>query len=94
MKRKKPEFIPATVSCEPTLELKPVPVAVSCEPRLEPKFLPPVTLSYESTLELKPIPSPVSAESAGKAGEGAARRVTKAVRTTRAKKAKAKRKGA
>lgn len=44
------------------------------------------------TLDLKPIPAAVSAESAGKPGEGAIRRITKAVRTTRAKKAK--RKGA
>jgi hypothetical protein len=61
MKRKKPKFIPATLGCEPTLDLKPIPAAVS-------------------------------AESAGKPGEGAIRRITKAVRTTRPKKAK--RKGA
>jgi hypothetical protein len=80
MRKKKPEFIPATVSREPTLELKPIPAPVSCEPAVEPKFLPPVTLSYESTLELKTIA----------AGEGTATRTTKAVRPVRAKKAKQK----
>jgi hypothetical protein len=80
MKRKKPESRPATLSCEPTLELKPIPAPVSCEPAPEPKFLPPVTLSYESTLELKPIA----------AGEGPIQRVTKAARPARAKKAKQK----
>ena len=87
MKRKKPKSIPMTVSCEPTLELKPIPVAVSCKPTPGPKFMPPVTLSYESTLDLKPIPVTVSTENAGEAGEGAVRRTTKAVRTARAKKA-------
>ena len=75
MKKKRPEFIPAT------LKLKPVPATVSREPAQEPKFLPPVTLSYESTLDLKPIA----------AGEGAVKRVTKAVRPARAKKAGTKR---
>jgi hypothetical protein len=76
------------------MELKPVPATVSCEPAPEPKFLPPVTLSYESTLELKSIPAAASTEIAAKPGEGAIGRITKAVRTTRAKKPKAKRKGA
>jgi hypothetical protein len=80
MRRKKPKSIPATVSCEPTLKLKPIPAPVSREPAPEPKFLPPVTLSYESTLELKPIEE----------GEGPVKRVTKAARTARAKKAKQK----
>jgi hypothetical protein len=82
MKRKKPESVPAPVSREPTLELKPIPGAVTCEPRLEPRFLPPVTLSYESTLELRTIA----------AGEDAVKRVSKSARAARAKKAK--RKGA
>ena len=89
MKRKKPKSIPMIVSCEPTLELKPIPVAVSCKPTPGPKFMPPVTLSYESTLDLKPIPVTVSTENAGEAGEGAVRRMTKAVRTAGAKKATA-----
>jgi hypothetical protein len=55
MKRKKPKSRPAAVSHQPTLELKPIPATMSCEPTVEPRFLPPVTLSYESTLELKPI---------------------------------------
>jgi hypothetical protein len=94
MKRKKPKIIPATLSCKPTMELKPIPATVTSEPAPEPKFLPPVTLSYESTLELKPIPAAASTEIAAKPGEGAIRRITKAARTTRAKKPKAKRKGA
>jgi hypothetical protein len=48
--------------------------------------MPPVTLSYESPLELKPVPPTVSTENAGEAGEGAVRRMTKAVRTAHAKK--------
>jgi hypothetical protein len=80
MKRKKPEPIPATVSREPTLELKPIPVAVTDEPKLEAKFLPPVTLSYESTLELRTIA----------ADEDAVKRVSKPARAARAKKARQK----
>jgi hypothetical protein len=64
-------------------------MTVNCEPTVGLRFMPPVTLSYESTLELKPIPVTVGAENAGDAGEGAIRRLTKAVRTARAKKAKA-----
>lgn len=89
MRKKKPKFTPVTMPCEPTLELKPIPVAANCAPKLELKFMPPVTLSYEATLELKPIPVTVSTEHAGEAGEGAVRRMTKAARTARAKKAAA-----
>jgi hypothetical protein len=87
MKRKKPKSIPWTMNCEPMIELKPVPLTGSLEPTPELKFLPPVTLSYESTLGLKPIPVTLSSEDAGKAGKGAVKRMTKAVRTVRPKKA-------
>jgi hypothetical protein len=72
VKRKQSKFARVTVSSTPMVELK---------------FMPLVTLSYESTLELKPIPVTVSTENAGEAGEGAVKRMTKAVRTARAKKA-------
>lgn len=31
MKRKKPKFVPVTMSCEPVLELKPIPLTLSAE---------------------------------------------------------------
>ena len=89
MKRKKPEPKPAPMNCEPVLDLKPVPLTVNCDPAPEPRFLPPVTLSYESTLELKPIPVTLVVGKATKAANRTGKRITKAVRTPRAKKAKA-----